>query len=126
MVINNSDKKKCKYHDKGFCKFRSRCLFFHHTEICGEKSCQKNQCPKRHPKPCKYYSKRKCYFGNDCKYRHDSLKQVSVTEDTDGKKKFDEKLMELEKRISDLTESNQHLLEGNNKLENKLKDVIFS
>ena len=44
-----SDKKRCKWWNRGFCKFKGDCPNLHPQEICTEGQCQNKECDKRHP-----------------------------------------------------------------------------
>ena len=51
--------KKCKYFNRGYCKYKIECRFVHPREICkiyleGKKGDDKN-CKDRHPKVCKWW-----------------------------------------------------------------------
>ena len=68
--------KKCRYHNRGFCKFKEECMFSHSTRICEEYTnngiCKLSKCDSRHPKHCRYWCKRVegCKRQNDCQYLH--------------------------------------------------------
>ena len=68
--------KKCRYHNRGFCKFTERCIFVHSTHICKEYTkigiCKMSNCESRHPKNCRYWCKRAegCRRQNNCQYLH--------------------------------------------------------
>ena len=77
MTAQNTKKKKCRYEDKGRCKLRKQCEFFHPRGICQSfsklGSCTyKNKCGLRHPTGvCNdYESKGNCPRGDMCKFRH--------------------------------------------------------
>ena len=61
----------CRYNKFGFCKFKSNCKNKHIEELCEDKSCDKMNCDKRHPKPCKYFVNfGDCKLGSICAYAH--------------------------------------------------------
>ena len=62
---------KCYYYNKGYCKKKQTCLFFHPTLDCTEKCSGKNDCKKRHRKKCRYGGR--CYHDqqNVCEYSYD-------------------------------------------------------
>ena len=69
--------KKCKYFDRGHCKFKLECKFSHPTETCktyleGQK-CERNVCKMRHPKECKWYQGRTGCKRQGCDYLHVTL-----------------------------------------------------
>ena len=54
---------KCRYFNRGYCKFKENCRFFHSSVICEDfleiGICKSsNGCIKRHPKNCRYWCKR--------------------------------------------------------------------
>ena len=52
-----STRKKCRYFNRGYCKF-TKCRYTHPKEICKiyleTQKCEKRECPDRHPKICKW------------------------------------------------------------------------
>ena len=68
--------KKCKYFDKGYCKYKLECKFAHSGEICKThlegRKCKENSCKDRHPKVCKWWMKGGCRR-TDCEYLHVTL-----------------------------------------------------
>ena len=75
-VKNNKDKKEtkknktfpdktiriCKFFNKGFCKFKSLCSFFHPKTNCVIENCKDKLCEKRHIIECKNWKKGNCKF----------------------------------------------------------------
>ena len=61
----------CKYNQKGYCKFGSRCEKEHNNEICTNLlDCKDENCGKRHPKVCRNYQKQgTCFFKEECAYQ---------------------------------------------------------
>ena len=45
----------CQHHKYGFCKFLDKCKYKHVNENCNDKSCEINDCEKRHPMLCRYF-----------------------------------------------------------------------
>ena len=49
--------RKCRYYNRGVCKYRETCKFFHSPVMCktylAEGTCNKVACYERHPKVCK-------------------------------------------------------------------------
>ena len=62
---------KCKYYNKGFCKYREECNYFHPKDVCQEVNCNNKKCKKRHPKQCRY--KDECRRRSLCMYSHESV-----------------------------------------------------
>ena len=75
-VVNlNMGKRKCRYFNKGYCKYNQKCRFVHPSGICTDyienKKCEKEECSSRHPKQCKWDLKsRGCKRGIECAYLH--------------------------------------------------------
>ena len=71
----NTNRPRCKYHNKGYCKQGLGCSFSHTGDICEEYlysgSCNRGRvCPQRHPRRCKHWYKGRCCRGNNCAYLH--------------------------------------------------------
>ena len=68
---------KCRYYDKGFCKYKSKCRYFHPNQICEEYgrtgNCQGHDCKERHPERCRQWSSGKCKRNNNCDFLHVTL-----------------------------------------------------
>ena len=71
--------RKCRHYNRGHCKHKGGCDFFHPKEICKEylndKKCDKKDCVDRHPKVCKYWLKSNagCKRGISCDFLHVTL-----------------------------------------------------
>ena len=83
-VDKNGDRvkdKKCRYFNRGHCKYRERCRFYHEREICQtyleNNKCDRKICRKRHPKVCKFWlrSNQGCKRGDECDFLHVTLAQ---------------------------------------------------
>ena len=103
----------CKYHQKGFCKYRDRCQHHHSDKICDNSSCDGSSCSDRHPQSCKF-TLQKCPFQYRCAYRHDQI----VTVDVVDKLKFQlteafRRIENLEKEITFLKETNHINISSN-------------
>ena len=82
--------KKCRYYNRGFCKFSDKCIFVHPLEACNDYLedgiCRKEKCAQRHPRHCRYWTKHQegCKRENLCQYLHAESKkfgsQVCVEE----------------------------------------------
>ena len=70
-------KKKCKYFNKGHCKFKTECKFLHPSENCGKymegDKCDQKACNARHPKVCKWLQGRSGCRRQNCDYLHVTL-----------------------------------------------------
>ena len=67
-------RKKCRYNNRGFCKFKDRCRYIHQDKICSmyleKQTCDKKECSDRHPKRCKWLETREGCNHNKCDYLH--------------------------------------------------------
>ena len=70
---------KCKYYDKGYCKKRDKCFFYHPKTECIGQCNDKNTCPHRHRNKCRYG--KECYHfkNNVCEFKHEEIELVDVT-----------------------------------------------
>ena len=142
-----SDKRKCRYHDRGICHKRNNCEFHHPVEICLDSVCSKgSDCLKRHPRICVFfYTGKKCKFNDKCFFKHISeqfknenkeLKQNNVTLNntiTNLKAKCDliektlsEKNIEVANQVKDKRIQERKMKDLNSKLiktEFELKDT---
>ena len=70
------ERKKCKFFNRGYCRYKSECRFVHPGEICKiyleGKKCNDKSCADRHPKVCKWWLQGECRR-HDCEYLHDTL-----------------------------------------------------
>ena len=88
--------KRCRYFNKGHCKYREKCKFYHPKIICKNYlengKCESTDCCDRHPKICKFWSKNKagCRRGSDCDFLH-----VTIAQD-DGKVSVESKVEDTE------------------------------
>ena len=83
--FENTNKRKCRYHNRGFCKFGDQCHFQHHSSICEEYKnngqCERQDCHSRHPKLCRHWAKKPdgCKRNEKCQYLHDEKKKYKST-----------------------------------------------
>jgi hypothetical protein len=68
-------RKKCRYFNRGYCKYKDKCRYTHPKNICTEHlqsmKCETRDCLGRHPKTCKWWSKQDgCKRGSECGYLH--------------------------------------------------------
>ena len=104
---------KCRYFNRGYCKFKENCRFFHSSVICEDfleiGICKSSEgCIKRHPKNCRYWCKRAegCRRGENYEFLHlesmrfkdnlnsnvfteEGLITIDITNDTPMKTYFD-------------------------------------
>ena len=74
----NNEKKKtkiCRYFNRGYCKYKSKCRFVHSQNICEEylknDKCGSKICTDRHPKRCNWIETTDgCRRDSDCEYLH--------------------------------------------------------
>ena len=71
QIVGQEEQPVCKYHQTGYCKYRSQCPKYHSTNICKEMICKDISCRERHPRTCKYFSRNNtCKRGEWCAYAH--------------------------------------------------------
>ena len=76
-------KKKCRYFNRGFCKYGENCRFHHPKQMCSEYLqegiCRQWKCQQRHPRDCRYWTGKQegCKRGESCQYLHLHLKRYS-------------------------------------------------
>ena len=67
-------KKKCKFFNRGFCKYSNKCRFGHPLDVCKDYlrdyKCERKECCDRHPKRCKWDINGDCRRGSECLYLH--------------------------------------------------------
>ena len=65
---------KCRYFDKGFCKYRKKCRYSHPEQTCEQYSeygqCGGQRGPHRHPEICKYWQSNSCKRNKKCDFLH--------------------------------------------------------
>ena len=138
---NKKSNQKCRYNDRGFCKSKLDCVYYHSNTIC-DKLLLNGQCPQpktclsRHPRDCKHWTgdTRGCLRENLCKYMHNSTKKginiktkknnnesdskvqnitVSPKEATEAKDKV---IKEKDEEIARLRSENESLMENNSRM----------
>ena len=76
---NKNKVNRCKWWNRGFCKYKKDCPDLHPQEICSEGQCESKECEKRHPNTCKNWKKGFCKFLEQCEFSHPILEtQVKV------------------------------------------------
>ena len=73
--VIQSKKRKCRYFNRGYCKYKDKCRYMHSKNICTQylqsMKCDKKDCDGRHPKTCKWLrTQGGCKRGSDCGYLH--------------------------------------------------------
>ena len=57
--VEKVKKIKCRYFNKGFCKYRKKCRYLHRKNICSDyvtnAKCLQTTCEDRHPEMCKFW-----------------------------------------------------------------------
>ena len=76
-VVQEHDQKRCKWWNRGYCKFKQKCPFLHPKEICIEEKCVDKDCQKRHPNNCKNWEKGECKFTGFCEFKHLNVENKS-------------------------------------------------
>ena len=80
MVIKS--RKRCRYYNRGFCKYRNKSRFTHPTNICKiyeeTGKCGDKECGDRHPKQCKWLKSTEGYKRGEqeCEYLHNAHAKV--------------------------------------------------
>ena len=80
-VVSEKKRKRCRYFNRGFCKYLNKCRFVHPLDICGDylrdDKCERRECCDRHPKRCKWDNSDKgCRRGNECLYLHTTINET--------------------------------------------------
>ena len=76
--VVNKTKKKCRYSNGGYCKYKEKCRFKHPTKICEDHrkgKCVGSRCPFRHL-TCKCLRSEAGCKTEDCDFLHDTLAHV--------------------------------------------------
>ena len=85
--LKESKPRKCRYFNRGFCKYREKCRYYHSAVICKEYvkegCCRKNICSERHPKSCKFWTKTSggCPRGENCQFLHIESEKYAENDD---------------------------------------------
>ena len=80
---SSTQRKKCRHHDRGICKYGKNCFQEHPRDICRNDGCSRRNCKFRHPKPCK--NGESCPFirrKGGCAYLHNDASIVGHTNST--------------------------------------------
>ena len=74
VVESNPVIKKCRYFNKGYCKYEEKCKFRHPLEICQihvkSLKCTIKGCKNRHPKTCKWFNREVGCKRQNCDFLH--------------------------------------------------------
>ena len=82
----SKSKRKCRYFNRGYCKYGMNCRFYHSQLICKEYAeeggCQTTGCSKRHPRQCRYWTENPegCRRSDACQYLHVKIESLSNNE----------------------------------------------
>ena len=85
---------KCRYYNRGHCKYRDRCKFYNPQHICKRHlesgRCDDNDCGQRHPKVCKYWQKSNqgCKRDSGCNFLHQNHAENEVKGNNDNKEEL--------------------------------------
>ena len=76
-------RKRCRYYNRGYCKYVSKCRYFHPEGICEDyekhQKCERKECWERHPRRCKWeQSDGGCKRNLECVYLHASQTNKEV------------------------------------------------
>ena len=77
MTTDSNNQIKCRYFDKGYCKLKNSCKYYHPSSDC-ENRCKDDKCRYRHRRDCKYGDI--CYHNkrNVCEYAHNNEIPMNV------------------------------------------------
>ena len=79
VEVKKLEMTKCRYYDKGFCKYRTKCRYSHPEQTCEDYilygQCKGQNCPRRHPKQCKFWqnNQNSCKRNIKCDFLHVTL-----------------------------------------------------
>ena len=103
----------CNFAKFGKCK-RQNCQYHHPEEICCDKTCQIQDCLKKHPVDCRYFwAFNACKNENSCKFRH---KKTDVQNNI-----YDQKIQMLENEIKSLKNFHKIQDQANTIMKTQLK-----
>ena len=103
----------CNFAKFGKCK-RQNCQYHHPEEICCDKTCQIQDCLKKHPVDCRYFwAFNACKNENSCKFRH---KKTDVQSNI-----YDKKIEMLENEVKRLKDFHRIQDEANTLMKTQLK-----
>ena len=80
--IEEKHRRKCRYFNRGYCKYKENCKYYHSPNICEEYQengiCAKDRCWYRHPKHCRNWSRNPegCRY-KSCEYLHVNSEKYS-------------------------------------------------
>ena len=87
-TTEHKEQLKCKYYNKGYCKNRSECKFYHPTSDCKEQF-ENRKCKFRHRNICRYKQYCYHYMKGQCEYIHAPMDLFDVPMAIDDKVKSD-------------------------------------
>ena len=83
LGVQEKHYRKCRYYNRGFCKYGRQCKFYHPKLVCSEYLrdgiCLQIKCPKRHPRHCRHWTSKTegCNRNETCQYLHIRSKRFS-------------------------------------------------
>ena len=73
----NKVRKRCRYYNRGYCKYKQKCRYFHPKQICKDYleygGCTNKDCMERHPLRCKWLKSESGCNRSNCEYLHNTL-----------------------------------------------------
>ena len=81
--VGKITKKKCRYYNRGYCKYKFKCRYSHPEKVCEEylksMKCENTECGDRHPKVCKWMDTNiGCKRQSECDYLHVTLENEAI------------------------------------------------
>ena len=81
----NRKEKKCRYFNRGYCKYKKQCRYSHPKNVCEEylksRECGNAKCGDRHPRVCKWNDRSVgCNRKSECNYLHVTLANDDVSD----------------------------------------------
>ena len=108
----------CIFSKHGFCKNRDNCSKKHFKEVCSKAGCNGAGCDTRHPRKCWNFDRSNfCKFGSYCAYSHGGSERVNtqqmkvIEELTKEKRKLQQRVEQLEVKISLLEVKENELMD---------------
>ena len=124
--VNGSEKNICKYFDYGYCRFKSKCKFFHPSENCERGFCDIKSCPKRHPSCCKFFRRKKCKFDDECLFKHTLEVDKQIIDNENGLQKENEQLKNTNRALGEALEKMRKEIEHKNNIIKKQEENILT
>ena len=81
--VKTTKRKRCRYFNRGFCKYKNKCRFVHPNKICNiylkNQTCNEKSCSDRHPKLCKWIKSFGGCKRTECDYLHNCDQEQNMT-----------------------------------------------